>query len=322
MSFRGFLSSFSSLSFPCLVTSFWSAVYIPKPVEHSMKKIPVILLLVCGFLVPRALFAEGIEKTDLSSQKQPVSSSGSQPHPESQPSLPQKRTLGDLEDCILTPRAQRIYDQAPQTPQELFRLIREFRDNPDMMDGYELGERASGVDRAYWQPGSQSKGFAGHKDIIKQRYYIRSSRCYSSPSSKKGDKLPVPYRMFEIKVNAETDALLDIFFYFNEIPGITFEVTPALVQEIMGEPTEIYVSSPRTFNNGKYYLKYYYKNKYKLQILFLAPGDDNKELLEERKHHTGKQIKAERRWRRQFANHKDFKAIDMRLSLSRNKDRF
>ncbi len=290
----------------------------------NMKKIPVILLLVYGFLVPRALFAEDLEKTDLSSQKQPVSSSGSQPHPESQPSLPQKRTLGDLEDCILTPRAQMIYDQAPQTPQELFRLIREFWDNPDMMDGYVFGERASGVDRVYWQPDSRMKGFALHKDILWQSYLFRSSRCYSSPSPKKGDKLPVPYRMFEIKVNEETDALLDIFFYFNQIPGITFEVTPALVQEIMGEPTEIYVSSPKRFDivDGYYYLKYYYKNKYELQILFLAPGDDNKELLEERKHHTGKQIKAERRWRRQFANHKDFKAIKMRLAISNNKDRF
>ena len=48
-------------------------------------------------------------------------------------------------------RAQQIMAEAPKTPEELLRVIKDFMDHPNM-DGYDFGEKISGIDRANWGP--------------------------------------------------------------------------------------------------------------------------------------------------------------------------
>ena len=73
-----------------------------------------VIILCCCLLLPQTLLAEGKQET-----------------------------------FNLTQRAQKILQQAPKTAEELLQIIKIFLENPDM-NGYELGEKVSGVDRKYW----------------------------------------------------------------------------------------------------------------------------------------------------------------------------
>ena len=225
-------------------------------------------------------------------------------------------------EFTMTPRAQKIFDQAPKKPEELLKVIKEFMDHPTM-DCYEFGERVSGIDRQYWGTGSKRQGFGKDRNLVYQQYYPRCPKCPFSPRAEVKKELPTAYSLGEFKMNVENNQLVDLDILFftptSEMPNMAFVVTPALFREFWGEPTKTYVSSPWQggFSVGYYYLDYFYENsRYKLEISFQAPGDNNLELRRERMNHTREQMWAERKQRKKFANHKDFIAISLRITPS------
>jgi len=222
----------------------------------------------------------------------------------------------------MTPRAQKIFDQAPQTPEALLKLTKEFMDNPNI-NGYEFVEKISGIDRKHWGIGSKRQGFGKNKSIVYQEYYPRCPKCTYNLRGEVERKLPTPYSVGEIKTNVKDDRLVDITVKFlssvSELSNIDFVITPAIFREILGKPTRTYVTSPWPggFSVGFYYLDYFYESEgYELSISFSAPGDEDQELRRKRMNHTAEQMRAERRRRKKFANHKDFRAVSFRITPS------
>ncbi|MCB2181219.1 MAG: hypothetical protein KQH63_04300 [Desulfobulbaceae bacterium] len=228
---------------------------------------------------------------------------------------------GEPKEFVMTPRAQKIFDQAPKTPEALLKIIKEFMDNPSM-NGYEFGERVSGIDREYWGPESEGNDFRYNKNVLYKSYAPLCGNCpYSYRTAKR--TLPTPYFVNDMKVVAENSHFMDISISFQTrkrlMTNMTCEMTPALVQQMLGTPTKIDVTSP-TYerSSGRYYLRYYYNfGRYELSIPFLAKGDNEPELRKQRRSQTVEQIRQERKRRKNFANHKDFLALTLRLSRLR-----
>jgi hypothetical protein len=216
----------------------------------------------------------------------------------------------------MTPRAQKIFDQVPKTPEELLKVIKGFMDNPNM-DGYEFLEKILGSDRRNWGPVEMSsKGFGDNRDI--EYGSVSYSRLKEEP-------LPVPYTVHQIKIDKQ-NKFLDIDLSFYENPS--FLLTPAVAQKILGPPSSIYVSSPKSeFSIGSYWLLYLYHiefskvEAYKLQIYFVKEGESDYPRTDQvckRRHeyylHTKQRRKEEKRWRSSFENHKNFLPVSMRFA--------
>jgi hypothetical protein len=221
------------------------------------------------------------------------------------------------EGNVASPESRLLSAQIPQTPEELLRLVEEFFTNTNV-NGYEFGEKVLGLHRTNWGPVcSKMKGFGENRDIRYVEFY---------PSRSGVVPLPVPYTVEAIKIDAQ-GKLLDLILRFQK--NSKFLLTPAAAQKILGPPSTIYVTSPRSeFSMGHYYLDYNYRIEvskvsevYELEISFLQESermilesDKDRKLREENWRHTKQQIKQERRWRKSFENHKDFLPVYMRLA--------
>jgi hypothetical protein len=218
----------------------------------------------------------------------------------------------------MTQRAQQIFDQAPKTPEDLLRVIKELMDNPDI-NGYEFVEKVTGTDRKYWQKGSKGQGFGGNKKIVYQQYYAVYRYTPHSESKRPDGKKP-KYYFSGIKISKKMDRLIDLWIKFDaeaKKSSDNFVVTPVLFRDFLGDPKLIHVTSPGLggFSEGYYYVIYVYEQgRFELEVGFSAPGDDNRELIHERVHHTREQRRAEKKRRMKFQNHKNFQAISLRIT--------
>jgi hypothetical protein len=215
---------------------------------------------------------------------------------------------------VASPESQQPTVQAPQAPEELLRLIKEFVTKPNV-NGYEFLEKVLGSPRTNWGPVRVSmKGFGKNRDI--EWGSVLPSRPGSEP-------LPVPYMVHDIKIDKQSKFLdMNLSFYRNP----SFLLTPAVAQKILGSPSSIYVTSPQNeFSMGSYNLLYTYRIEvsevYELQIYFLKEGESNyprndnvRKRRKEYSRHTEQQINQEREWRFYFENHKDFLPVSMRLA--------
>lgn len=211
--------------------------------------------------------------------------------------------------------AEGAYDSGnntPRTAEELLVCIRDFLANPNV-DGVAFVEKIIGVSKADWGvPSDKRTGFT-------QDPYVRWERYYGSQLKQ---PLSAPYRISSFGLDESAQRLMYIDFTFfreRKFANVDYyyllELTPALVQNILGPPDELHVSSPTRGGSsvGHYYVSYTYRRgKYELRIPFSAKGDN--QLMEERMAHSGEQMWAERARRKLFENHKDFLAITMLLS--------
>lgn len=203
-------------------------------------------------------------------------------------------------------------NNTPKTAEELLVCIRDFLTDPEV-DGIAFVEKITGVSKANWGPVySKGTGFVQDPNVRWEAYLPKD---FKQP-------LSVPYRIFWLKLEELTHALIDIGIDSHQgvsaigDPDYLMMLTPAIAQKILGPPDNLYVTSPRDeFSPSRYSLRYtYLRGRYEFQISFWAKGDNDLQIRRERAQHTMEQIRAERARRKLFENHKDFLAITMRLS--------
>jgi hypothetical protein len=201
-------------------------------------------------------------------------------------------------------------NSTPKTAEELLVSIRDFLANSNT-DGVAFIEKITGVNKANWGPvGMRQTGFAKNPHVKWESYH---GTQFKQP-------LPVPYRVSQFKLEEHTLRLLDVdlaFFRQGEAANgdrdYLLKLTPELTQKILGPPDRLNVTSPREL--GTYSVRYtYMRGRYKLWIPFMAKGDDDEQLQNERRGHSTEQIVAEIARRKLFENHKDFLALTMRLN--------
>ncbi len=227
---------------------------------------------------------------------------------------------GEQTELVMTPRAQKIYDHAPKTPEQLLTLIKEFMDNPDM-NGYEFVEKVSGIDREHWGDARISETSKGGKFNLYSP--LRRGNPYNQQETDKR-KLPTTYFVSDIRFSSGDNVLLshlrvNFRLDIGPLSSVALQITPTIAQNIFGEPTKIKVSSARSeYSPGFYNLSYFYNiGKYELGISFREKDDENHELQKLFWSHTAEQAQKEITRRKQFANHKDFIARGLGLSLQR-----
>jgi len=217
----------------------------------------------------------------------------------------------------MTPRAQKIFDQAPQTPEALLKVVKEFLDTP-MMNGYEFVERISGVDRQHLGP---EKRWKTAKGVEKKMYEILCPKCPYDQGVGGKRELPTPYIVHDIEFKPDDDQIISVGISFRigrqPLSSMTFLVTPVIIRDFFGKPTGVYVTPASSeYSPGLYYLRYSYdiEGGFELGMTFLAKGDDDPDLKKQRWKHTAEQIREERNRRKEFANHKDFIALGLGLN--------
>lgn len=143
----------------------------------------------------------------------------------------EERTPGPVD----TPRAREIWAQAPQTPEELLRVIKVFMDNPQM-NGFDIGEKIFGLAREAWGPVAGVYANGPGKQRIDYVPFLRGGGQKGPPY--KPILLPTPYYFGGegVITLAENDELMRL-----PIAGFkeTFCLTPTLTREILGEPSSI-----------------------------------------------------------------------------------
>jgi hypothetical protein len=222
---------------------------------------------------------------------------------------------GEAAEFTMMPRAQKIFEQAPKTPEELLTVIKEFMDNPNM-NGYEFVENISGIDRAHW--GLEHNGETAKGDKFKS-FAILCPKCPYRQRGLKIRALPTAYVVGGSKIDPENDLLIEVGASFRRgklLNNISFVVTPATINDFFGKPAKVYVTSARSeYSPGFYDLRYTYNigGRYEFGISFRAKQDDDPELQKQRWKHTAEQARKEIKQRKDFENHKNFIALGLSL---------
>ena len=207
---------------------------------------------------------------------------------------------------------QRIAAKAPQTAEELLVCIRDFLVNPNM-DGFSFVEKVTGKHKENWGTSPIQTGLAKNPDVRWMRFY---------GSGRFKELLPVPYKVNDFGLEESTYRLMYIELVFYDFsrgkkPDIDDDdyllaLTPEMTRKVFGPPDKLDVASPREY--GRYSVYYtYMRGRYELEVFFWAPGDNDRQLINERLKHSDEQINQERTRRKLFENHKDFRAVRMKL---------
>lgn len=175
----------------------------------------------------------------------------------------EERTPGPVD----TPRAREIWAQAPQTPEELLRVIKVFMDNPQM-NGFDIGEKIFGLAREAWGPVASVYANGPGKQRIDYVPFLRGGGQKGPPY--KPILLPTPYYFGGegVITLAENDELMRL-----PIAGFkeTFCLTPTLTREILGEPSSISLS-----NKGGLSLTYRITRGHEKYGIFISYYDPSK----------------------------------------------
>ncbi len=215
-----------------------------------------------------------------------------------------------------TARSKKILAEAPKTLEELLKVIKEFMDNPDM-NGYEFVEDISGIDRLHWGPESVEETSKGRKYKL---YAILCPKCPYGLNVEEKQNLPTVYYVRNINISLEDDSLISVGIGHlspkKELNNASFLLSPRIVRSFFKEPTSVSVTSARSeYSPGYYTLQYTYDigKTYRLSFSFRAKDDELRELRRQRRKHTSEQAREERKWRKEFANHKKFIALGLSL---------
>ena len=188
-------------------------------------------------------------------------------------------------------RAEWVEANVPQTPEAILQMAKDLLANPDV-DGYEFCEQRLGIGRENWW---NSPTNTREKAYLKTRANVPSL---------------TPFQFIEAALDRQ-DKLYTLVLWLYKNPN--FPLTPALTRQILGEPTEIWVGSPRDENSrGKYRIKYRYSTKKYFFDASFRNVDDAKDEMAIRKH-TPEQISQEREYRKSFAVHKDYGPLSIEL---------
>jgi len=161
-----------------------------------------------------------------------------------------------------TPRAKEIWANAPQTPEALLTVLKEFMDNPKM-NGFEFYEKAFGLAREEWgEPSLDTKNGPHGGRLIRYVPFLAGAGQDSLPH--KWIHPPAPYTgdgSIELDENNNLRSL--------SISGFDkgFCVTPPLVRKILGEPERVV--------RGRDGLTLIYAWKYWMRINFYKKGHTN-----------------------------------------------
>lgn len=155
-----------------------------------------------------------------------------------------------------TPQAKKVWANAPQTPEALLRVLKEFMDNPQM-NGFEFGEKISGIARGKW--GAPYTAFSGEYFPFKN---LEPPSRYVNGKFVPNWERPVPYYFgdstIDLDKNGELEQVTLLGFKKN------FCLTPALIREILGEPIEISLDDKGGLSVD--YKKSYEQRQYKIVI--------------------------------------------------------
>jgi len=168
---------------------------------------------------------------------------------------------GESTQFTMTPRAQKIFDQAPQTPEALLKVVKEFLDTPKM-NGYEFGEKVSGIDREHWGEPST----VPYKNSHFLMYFPFGTH---SPYHYRNQKLTPPTAYVSSNIKISQDRLLHDLIV--DMVGENFCLSPLIVQKVLGKPTKINVMTPcHEFASCYTVLYFYTKNGYVIRITYPA----------------------------------------------------
>jgi hypothetical protein len=172
---------------------------------------------------------------------------------------------GEAAEFTMTPRAQKIFDQAPKTPEELLKVITEFMDHPDM-DGYEFVEKISGVDRNNWEFGRDGDGFgAGPKP--RTNAIDGAWTNFHGPKFTNQQYQSLFYTHLGNTINEQGLLLSFGISGFKETPFFTAKELKA----VFGEPKRVKVAAPWTEFAVPFAITYFYKtDKYRLYFKFYS----------------------------------------------------
>ncbi len=177
----------------------------------------------------------------------------------------------DAEEFVMTPRARKIFEEAPKTPEELLLLVKSLMDNPDR-DGYEFVEKISGINRDYWELSNRGEGFGPKYRRLNVKWSRYSFLTKNSPTYQKlylSDLYPVI---------SEGHLLLELGLGLSKNgfeKGLS--LTPEKLKAALGNPNRIKLPQPWwEFVKPYAVYYYYYTTKYEFAFIFYSK---NKTLL-------------------------------------------
>lgn len=163
-----------------------------------------------------------------------------------------------------TPRARKLWTNAPQAPEAMLQVVKEFMENP-RMSGFELGEKLYGLDRDFWGPVESEISHGpeeyGNKKTLGYAPFFKGGGQKGPPNK--------PWKLFAPPVSYHLGNSMAIGILDNgTLNGIALEgfrdgfcVTPALVRKILGEPG--------TVGKGRHYVAVNYSaGLYKIGVVY------------------------------------------------------